>query len=271
MPSPFPGMDPYIEASGLWEDFHDDLIHEMKRALADSLSDRYLVRTRERSYIVLVGSEGKESHPFIPDVSLTSPKAPEVAPGASGEVAVAEPATEGDPVSLRPFIEEEFRETFLEIYEAGPEQRLVTSIEVLSPSNKRRGSEGRELYLRKRQALLLGEANLMEIDLLRGGERMPMLDPWPNSPYVIMVARVKRVPRCLVWRGHYRRPLPPIPVPLANPDPDVTLNLQPMLAAGYARSRYARSIDYSRPLNPPLTDEDATWLAAQLQAQQART
>ncbi len=109
-------MDPYIEACGMWADFHDDLIAEMKRALAPALLEHYVVRTGERSYVVLVDSEGKESRPFIPDLGVTNPA----------------------------------RESFDEIYETDPEQRLVTCIEVLSPSNKRRGTEGWELYQRKR-------------------------------------------------------------------------------------------------------------------------
>jgi hypothetical protein len=105
-------------------------------------------------------------------------------------VAAAEASTEPGPLSLRPFIAEEFKESFVEIYALHPEERrLVTCIEVLSPANKRKDSEGWDLYLRKRQALLLGEANLVEIDLLRAGTRMPMLDPWPNSPYTLLVAR----------------------------------------------------------------------------------
>ena len=134
MKSPFPGMDPYIEACGLWGDFHHDLISEIKYALAQAAPERYLVRAGERSYVVLV--------------------------------------------------EEEHREAFVEIYEATPEQRLVTSIEILSPSNKRPRTPGYDLYLRKRQSLLLGDANLVEIDLLRGGSRMPMLDLWPDSPFI---------------------------------------------------------------------------------------
>lgn len=159
----------------------------------------------------------------------------------------------------------------MDIYEATPEQRLVTTIEVLSPSNKRRGSEGWDLYLRKRQALLLGEANLVELDLLRGGQRLQMLDPWPSSPYTILVARQKRIPRCLVWPAHFQRPLPIFPVPLAKPDPDIQLNLQPLVEAIYARSRYSRSIDYSRPLTPALTGEEAAWLEQQLRARPAPT
>ena len=79
MGSPFPGMDPYIEACGLWEDFHTHLIEKIYEQLADSVPDRYLVRTGERSYVVLVESEGKETYPFSPDVSITTPRAPQEA------------------------------------------------------------------------------------------------------------------------------------------------------------------------------------------------
>ena len=120
---------------------------------------------------------------------------------------------------MRAFIQEEHRETFVEIYAASPGQRLVTTIEVLSPSNKRPGTEGWELYQRKRQTLLLGNVNLVEIDLLRGGQRMPMLDPWPDSPYTLLVAKAKKFQLCQVWPATFQRPLPPIPVPLPIPPP----------------------------------------------------
>ncbi len=264
MKSPFPGMDPYIEACGLWGDFHHTLIADVKNVLAQTAPDRYLVRTGERAYLVLVGADDKESHLVLPDVSVSSPDRP----APPGGTALAEAATESGPVTMRAFIKEEYREAFVEIYEAEPEPRLVTCIEVLSPSNKRRGSPGWDLYLRKRQALLLGEANLVEIDLLRGGQRMPMLDPWPNSPYTILVGRPRRIPRCLVWPAYFQQPLPPVPVPLLKPDPDLRLELQPLIEAIYLRSRYARSIDYTKPLTPPLTRDEATWLEQQLHARQ---
>jgi hypothetical protein len=265
MKSPFPGMDPYIEACGLWADFHDDLIQEIKRALAQSVPERYLVRTGERSYVVLADTEGKEAHPFVPDVSMTTPPARE--PPKGGTAAV-ETATETESLSLRAFIAEQYRETFLEIYEADSDRRLVTCIEVLSPSNKRRGSEGWELYLRKRQGLLLGAAHLVEIDLLRAGQRLPMLDPWPNSSYTLLLCRRQRAPHCRVWPAHFQRPLPIIPVPLAEPDPDVSLNLQPMIEAIYARSRYHRDINYSRPLTPALAAAEAARFEQQLRTRQ---
>jgi hypothetical protein len=256
MKSPFPGMDPYIEACGLWGDFHDALIYEIKGVLADAVPEHYVVRTSERSYLVLVESEGKDSHPFLPDVSVTAPRRRKKAAGKGG-TAVAEPGTHGRPHVLRAFIEDEHRQSFVEIYETDPEMRLVTTVEVLFPSNKRPGTEGWDLYQRKRQSHLLGSVNLVEIDLLRDGRRMPMLDPWPDSPYVLMVARARKPHLCRVWEGHFQEPLPAIPVPLAKPDPEIALNLQPLVEKIYRRYRYARSIDCTRPLTLPLSPEDA--------------
>jgi hypothetical protein len=265
MKSPFPGMDPYIEASRLWGDFHDKLIGDIERALAAAVPERYVVRLGLREYIVLVGTEGKEDHAFVPDVRVVSPPARKGQNRLSGGAALAEPQPFASPVAMRPFIEEEFRENFIEIRDTEDDHRLITCIEILSPSNKVRGSDGREVYLRKRQALLLGEANLVEIDLLRGGQRMPMLDPWPSSPYTILVSRMRSfVPRCLVWQATFREPLPVVPVPLLKPDPDIPLDMRPMIEAIYARSRYETSIDYGRPLDPPLDAEQAAWVEARL-------
>jgi Protein of unknown function (DUF4058) len=263
MKSPFPGMDPYIEASHLWGDFHDDLIAEIKRALSTALPRGYVARTNTRSYIVLTESEEKEERHFEPDVKVTGPRSGKGKPARGDGNATG--VEEAESVSLRAFIEEDFEETFIDIYELqDSEHRLVTSIEILSPSNKIRGSKGWERYLRKRQALLLGKANLVEIDLLRSGSRMPMLDPWPASPYYLLVAREQSAPRCRAWRANFDRPLPIIPIPLSKPDPDIPLALQPMIEAIYERNRYEDSIDYMQPLDPPLSSEQASWLQQRL-------
>src|SRR5438128_1466781 len=141
MSSPFPGMDPYIEACGLWEDFHYNLVASIAVELADAAPPRYVVRTAERSYLVLVDENGKNSHPFLPDVSVTSPRGRKKG-GKKGGTALAEPATPETAHVLRAFIEEEHRENFIEIYETDPAMRLVTTIEVLFPSNKRPGTKG---------------------------------------------------------------------------------------------------------------------------------
>src|SRR5262245_51478520 len=106
MKSPFPGMDPYIEACGLWEDFHRHLVETISDHLADTVPRRYLLRIGERSYLVLVESEGKTSHPFLPDVSVTASTGRKRSVKRSG-AAVAEPAGEVEPVTMRAFIEEE--------------------------------------------------------------------------------------------------------------------------------------------------------------------
>jgi hypothetical protein len=118
--------------------------------------------------------------------------------------------------------------------------------------------------------LLLGDANLVEIDLLRGGQRMPMLDPWPESPYTVLVERAREYDLCRVWPVNFQSPCPSIPVPLAQPDRDISLNLQPMIDAIYARSRYARSIDYTKPLTPPLDAAEAAWLQKRLRVGSGR-
>ncbi len=266
MPSPFPGMDPYIEAFDLWEDFHDDLIAAIKGVILDALPPGYITRTRKRSYIALVEAQEKTEHVFVPGVKVTAPTSRKGSASSRPETATLAPPSSGEPVDLRAFVEEEFVENFIDIFELKPDRRLVTSIEVLSPSNKRRGSRGWRRYLRKRQALLLGKANLVEIDLLRGGTRMPMLDPLPTSPYYLLVARAETAPRCRVWPAFFDRPLPPIPVPLSRPDPDIVLALQPLIETICRRGRYEEEIDYAQPLTPPLGPEEAAWLRERLQA-----
>src|SRR5262249_22633027 len=125
-----------------------------------------------------------------------------------------------------------------------------------------------KLYLRKRNALMLGKANLVEIDLLRGGRRMPMVEPWPKSPYYLLVGREDHVPYCRVWPAYFDRPLPEVPVPLASPDPDLPLAFQPMIGPFSERPRSARRLDYTKPLTPPLSPEETAWLAERLRSKE---
>jgi hypothetical protein len=272
MKSPFPGMDPYIEACGLWGDFHFDLIAEIKHALAAVAPERYVVRADERSYMVLAESEGKRRRAFIPDVGVVGPQNRKKPTRKNDGVAVAEHGTDIEPVTMRALVAEEHREAFIEISEideATREQHLVTCIEVLSPSNKRAGSEGWNVYLRKRQSVMLGGVNLVEIDLLRQGERMPMLDPWPKSPYTVLVARAFKEYACRVWQASFQQALCLVPVPLAKPDADLPLELQPMIEAIYARGHYERDIDYRKPLTPPLDANDTAWLQKRLRTRKS--
>jgi hypothetical protein len=271
MQSPFPGMDPYLEKRGLWEGFHDRLIHKIDESLAQVLPRGYTIDTAVRSYVVLMEAEGKKESLAKPDVAVTEP-APEKKPRKKkGGVAVAEPSEAGESVPMQAFVAEEFEEKFVEIYAEGEKRILVTCIEVLSPANKRKGTKGWRKYERKRQAMLLGRANFIEIDLLRGGDKMPMLTPWPDSPYTLLVSRAEDAPYCRVWLAHFQRRLPVIPVPLLAPDPDLTLDLQPLLDGIYALGRYDERIDYTRPLTPSLSDAEARWVREALKNRSPRS
>jgi hypothetical protein len=172
-------------------------------------------------------------------------------------VAVAEVPDAAESVRMQAFIAEEFEESFVEIYVQGEQRHLVTCIEVLSPSNKRPDTEGWLQYKRKRQAMLLGRANFLELDLLRGGDKHPMLTDWPDFPYTLLVSRAIDAPYCRVSRGDFLRPLPVIPVPLFDPDPDLKLDLQPLIDDIYEIARYDEQIDYTRRLTPALSDAEA--------------
>ncbi len=250
-------MDPYIEACGLWEGFHGHLIEEIYRAVAPVLPRGYTIDTAVRSYVVLTEEEGKEPYLAKPDLTITEPAPGRKPRKKKGGAAVAEPAEAAESVPMQAFIAEKFEESFVEIYAELEERVLVTCIEVLSPANKRKGTEGWKEYERKRQAMLLGRANFIELDLLRGGHKLPMLTPWPDCPYTLLVCRAFNAPYCRVWKGPFRRRLPSIPVPLLYPEPDLTLDLQPLLGNIYALGRYDERINYTQPLTPALSDEEA--------------
>lgn len=262
-------MDPYIEACGLWAGFHHHLIEAIFQAISPKLPRGYTADIGFRSYVVLMEAEGKKEHLALPDVAVTQPPAGKKPRKKKDGVVVALSTEESVP--MQAFIAEKFKEAFVEIYAEDEERFLVTCIEALSPSNKRRNTEGWKEYERKRQAMLLGPANFIEIDLLRGGQKMPMLTPWPDSPYTLLVSRASDAPYCRAWRAHFQRRLPPIPVPLFSPDPDLTLDLQPLLENIYSFSRYDERIDYTRPLTPALSDKDAVWVRELLKDKRRRS
>jgi hypothetical protein len=272
MKSPFPGMDPYIEACGLWEGFHNRLIHKIDETLAHILPQGYTIDTATRSYVVLMEAEGKKEHLAKSDVTITDATTALKSRKKKGTVTAAtDPLENGESVPMQAFIAEEFEETFVEIYAELEERVLVTCIEVLSPSNKRSGTEGWLQYKRKRQALLRGQANFIELDLLRDGDKQPMLTPWPDSPFTLLVSWAERAPYCRVWLGHFLHRLPVIPVPLLSPEPDLSLDLQPLIDGIYELGRYHERIDYARPLSPPLTDADAVRVQDLLKTAPPRT
>ena len=155
----------------------------------------------------------------------------------------------------------------VEVHEAGTDI-LVTAIEILSPINKRPGRE-RQKYLRKRRELLRSEAHVMELDLLRGGERSPLETPLPPASYYISLARTDSRPYVDVWAIQLEARLPVLPVPLSAPDPDVPLDLGAIVQAVYERGGYATRLDYRQPAPPPaLEAEQQAWVEQLLAAYQ---
>jgi hypothetical protein len=268
MKSPFPGMDPYTEACGYWEDFHDKLVGDIERHLSEIVPERYAVRLRERAYIVVEPSKRRGSHEHRSQADVSVTLRSQSAEPATATTAATSTAVQEEPVWMTATISTEYNETFIEIHGPAPERALVTTIEVLSPSNKRPGTLVWRLYRRKRQAHLQGLANLVEIDLVRRGRRMPMEEEWPESPYYVRVGRKEGALRCCVWPGQFARPLPKIPVPLLPDDPDVELDLQRLVDGVYARGRY--DLDYTQPCRPRLSKADVTWLAQRLESVQSQ-
>jgi hypothetical protein len=242
-------MDPYLEAAGGWEDFHDSFLTYVRDALLDALPDHYVVKIQER--VTLVSLPAREARQVVADVGVS----------AIGEVRGAgglmtESVATVEPVALEHDLEEMATETYLEIRRQ-PDRQLVTVIELLSPSNKE--LPGRDVYLAKRNALLSQYVHLVEIDLLIRGTRLGMRGPLPRGDFYAFVSRAERRPHGDVYAWRVRHQLPVIPVPLLDPDPAYTLDLGAMFRLTYDRGRYERSIDYVA--DPPafLRPEDRDW------------
>lgn len=252
MPSPFPGMDPYIEQPHLWSDFHGNLPPEIQGRLNQLIQPRYIARLIP--YVTYEVVEIAQTRGVRPDVGVWQPQPP------TGEMAVGVATVTPAPVESLVLLELPLRLYSVEIRTVAA-QELVTSIEILSPVNKRPGHEAYRDYRRKRQELLRSSAHLLEIDLLRGGERPPLERPVPRAPYYVVLSRANRRPTVEVWPIQLADKLPVLPVPLLEPDPDVPLDLGAAVAAVYERGAYAPQIDYCQsPPLPALTEAETVWL-----------
>ena len=166
------------------------------------------------------------------------------------------PTLEPHSIELVTTMVEEVKDRWIEIRRK-PDWVPVAILELLSPTNK--PGHGYEEYLQKRVSLIARSIHLVELDLLLGGRRLPMARPLPPGDYYAFVSRTERRPLADVYSWSIRDPLPTIPIPLVLPDPDILLDLAPIFAAVYKRSRYDRSIDYQAPLPLPLGTSDRVW------------
>ncbi len=152
----------------------------------------------------------------------------------------------------------ERKQRYLRIVDAA-ERRIVTVVEILSPSNKTAHEKG-EAYRFKREEYIATGVNLLEIDLLRSGVRPPLGDPAPPiSDYYVLVSRAAEQPLLRIWPISVRDPLPPIPVPLDPGEPEPPLDLRAAMDRVYEEYRYGEQFDYSKPPAPPLREPDASW------------
>ncbi len=252
MPTPFPGMDPYLEQRALWPNVHNSLIAALRDYLAPRLRPRYFVAIEERTYI---DSSGGLTFASRPDVTVLGVKEPATLYQTESSHAQA-----GVAIVQVPTLDTA-RETYLEI--RGKNDRVVTVLELLSPANKTQG-EGRDLYERKRLRVLSSNVNLVEIDLLRAGQPMAVRGNGHPAAYHILVSRAATRPLADLYYFGVRDPIPDFPVPLLQNDWEVMVELNDLLHELYDRAGYDLRIDYGKEPEPPLESEDAFWSDALL-------
>lgn len=258
MPSPFPGMDPFLERRDLFPDLHGSLIFCLKEHLQSRLPSPYYASSSRRTWVEV-------SERYVePDVHVVVPlESPTSRRDSVAAVAVAERA---EPVVVR-VEQDEWREGYLDIF-IGPhrERRLVTSIEVLSPSNKTAGNKGRDLYLQKQKEVLESRAHLIEIDLLRYGTHTSAVPhDWLRHQvgtidYHVCSHQFDVPNEFSVYPIRLEQSLPLIRVPLLPGDGHVEADLQMVFNHAYDAGPYRREIDYlNETPDPPLDEERMKW------------
>jgi len=243
-------MDPYLEDPAFWSDFHFRFINYWCETLADALPEDYEARITERvNFVEVLPARGNRREPDITVTHQGETRRESAAP--SGGTTVLEP------ISVPLAIAEPEQETYIEVLHR-PERSLVAVLEPLSPANKE--EPGRAHYLAKRNALLNQFVHVVELDLLLKGQRPPFEKDLPEGDYFAFVSRAERRPNCDVFAWGLRQPLPPIPIPLLTPDPDVLVDLAAVFRTAYERGRYGRSLNYKAPLPIRLAPEVRLWV-----------
>ena len=248
-------MDPYLEYRPWWRGIHNSLITELMGYLNEQLPVSFVARMEERIFLSL--EDG-----VYPDIALI--QRPRISSqhtsSSQSGVLVAD-----EPLSIS-YLDEEVYEPYLEIRTTDKQDTLVAVIEVLSPKNKSRESNGRDAYLNKRDTLLNSTTHLIEIDLLRDGaytiaapHDLVIARAGDSWHYSVCLHRAGSGNRFDVWAASVRERLPRISVPLTAGFPDVVLDMQAAITQVYARGGFDRSIDYRRDPVPALPPTDALW------------
>ena len=262
MPSPFPGMDPYLEHSFIWPGLHNRLIVAIADEISDQLSRQYYVDIEQRVY---VGELDDPKTSRRPDISVVT-----ASTNGGGDAALPQPEVgEASVITVELPVPDEIREAYLEVRDAY-NGSLVTALEILSPSNKRLG-RGRDLYESKRRGILETSTNLVEIDLLRSGAPMQFFyaNGDVSSDYRILVRRGRRSSAVLYAFG-VRHAIPSFDLPLRLDDYEPIVDMGKIISGIYDRARYRMRVDYTDDPVPPLSDADADWADSLLKSKALR-
>lgn len=256
-------MDPYLQS--YWGDVHTRLMVYLSDQLQPQLPPELSARVEEVVRVVDESADERDGEKLSPDLFVTEREQPSgfgVGPAATVtlDVPVAEPLVVS---SLRR------TERHIKIVDTRDHDRLITAIEVLSPGNKT-GPENRALYKEKQRQYLRAGANLVEIDLVRGGDyvlcadRLDVPEEWLDH-YLICVSRAT-TRKFELYPAWIREPLPNFRIPLRPGDPDAVVQLQQVIDACYAAGRYRNRIDYTVPPRPKLPPEERELLQQLLEA-----
>lgn len=253
MPSPFIGVDPFIEAQHFWQGFHASFIAVCQEILLQQLPPAYDAQIEERVYLTELSDEERQL--FVSDVAIVRE------PGSSQSSRIRDAGVATlEPVTVPLALTYEVKERYIEILRQS-DGEVVTIIELLSPSNKRNPDRG--VYVQRRNALLNQPIHLVELDLLLSGERLPMRKPLPAGNFFALVSRAEARPNSEVYAWTVRDPLPAVPVPLKSPDGDIRLELGTVFHTAYDRGQYQRRIRYDHEAHLPLPREEQAWVASQ--------
>ena len=244
--SPFPGMNPYFEQPGIWRGFHTLFLVYALEEIAASLPKGYQIDIEE-SLFIDTPEDGARLF-AVADLAVQANDSFE----RDATAVMAAPLT----TTIRMPRQRRARNLMIS---SRIRREVVTVIELLSPANKSLGAD-RNLYLNKRATLLQNEANYVEWDLLRGGERLPVED-LPACDYYALVSRRSERPRVGVWPILLRDPLPVVPIPLLPGDPEPLVNLKRIVDRVYDVGMYGQKL-YGEDPTPPLAPDDAAWAAA---------
>ena len=250
MRSPFPGMDPFLENPFFWHQVHSRLIVALSNELGAKLRPKYYAAIETRTYL-----DDEEGSIFvgIPDAIVFNSVTTQ-APDRSSTTTTT--LTAHQPQRVRLVEPIEVKERYLEIRKVGTHE-VIVAIEVLSPKNKR--SEGRKIYLRKRQTILESATHFIEIDLLRAFAPMPVMDPQPRSHYHILVSDSRDRPEADLYSFNLQDPIPVFGIPLQPEDVPIAIDLTHLLQEVYEQGCFDLQINYQSIL-PDLSAADIDWV-----------